>query len=395
MKMAFMIGSLTGGGAERVAMNLVAHINKMFGDSVSCDLIVLNKTGDYQYDGPVIYINDTYESNNLFKKALYHFYLYAKKLKALKAHKGYDMVISFTTLPNIVNIRSKGKEKCVISIRNYTSLNLSSKQQSRIKRYYNKADQVVAVSEVCREDMIENFGIASNKISVIYNPYDVESIHSKMLLPLQPEDAQLFENKKTLVAVGRISKQKAFWRTIKALAVLKDKYEDLQLVILGKELSGNVQTELLETLIAKYELEDRVKLLGFKHNPYQYMYHSDIYVLSSNFEGFPNSLAEGMACGLPVVSVNCLTGPLEILAPKWYGIEDVEEVDEAEYGILVQRYNADESLMDINDGDKHLAVAIERLLENKQKYDDYKIKATERIESFHVRQIVGQWLRLE
>lgn len=395
MKMAFVIGSLTGGGAERVAMNLVSHINSAFADSVQCDLIVLNKTGDYQYEGPVIFINEAYDQNNILRKAIYHYYLYVKKLKDLKEKKVYDMVISFTTLPNIVNIRSKGKEKCVISIRNYTSLNLSVRQQNRIRHYYHMADRVVAVSEVCREDMIENFGINANKISVIYNPYDLETIQSRMLMSLPESDTHLFDNTKTIVAVGRISKQKAFWRLIKAVALLKGSVDNIQLVILGKELHGKEQTELLRALIDKYELDEQVHLLGFKHNPYQYMYNGDVYALSSRFEGFPNGMAEAMACGLPIVSVNCLTGPLEILAPKWYGINDVDQVDNAEYGILVQRYEPDESLTEINEGDRRLAKAIEAVLTDVKMAQQYRTKAKERIDTFHVRHIIGQWLRLE
>ncbi len=309
------------------------------------------------------------------------------------------MVVSFATLANLINIKTKGDEKCVISIRNFTSLNLPLDKKKVVRKFYPKADHVVAVSEVCKTDMIDHFAIREEQISVIYNPYNIEKIHKMMVEPV--EDLEVFglgsdslPSTNTIISVGRISEQKGFWRLIKAVALLKVKIPDIKLLILGKELKGTRYTQMLEGLIEKHGLEDQVELLGFKDNPYQYLYNANLYVLSSKFEGFPNGMTEAMACGLPIVSVNCLSGPLEILAPNQIGSNDVEEIYEGSYGILIPRYTDDELYDKVNLGDIKMAAAIEMILEDKDKAKFYQEKSSERVADFHVSAIAKEWLKL-
>lgn len=395
MRMAFLVGSLTGGGAERVAITLCEHINSTCEKEVSCDLIVLNKTGDYSYNGNLIYINGKYTHGNLFRKVLYHYFLYRRRLRQLKRQMAYDVVISFATLPNRMNLASKMDERCIISVRNYTTLNLPAKVQKKVRKLYRKADHIVAVSEVSAQDLISNFGMEPEKLSVIYNPYDIEGIRRKMMAQVQEKEKREFVPGKTIVAIGRISEQKAFWRLVKAVGVIKETVPDVRLLILGRELHGNEQTRLLCKLIEKYELAKNVHLLGFKKNPYPFLYNSDIYALCSKYEGFPNGMAEAMACGLPIVSINCLSGPMEILDPESLGNDDVIGVREGKYGILVKRYDNHESLMAINDNDRLFADAILELLQDENKRKHYMEQSRNRIFDFHVSKIIDKWIKLE
>ncbi len=89
--------------------------------------------------------------------------------------------------------------------------------------------------------------------------------------------------------------------------------------------------DYLQNLILKYGMEEQVFLMGFTTNPYQYLKAADLFVFSSNFEGFPNVLLEAMACGLPVVSTNCNSGPNEIMELK----EVKQNLMITDYGLLV------------------------------------------------------------
>lgn len=126
----------------------------------------------------------------------------------------------------------------------------------------------------------------------------------------------------------------------------------------------------LEYLIKELKLENNVSLLGFVENPYAYMQRSDVFVLSSRWEGFGNVLVEAMACGCPVVSTNCPSGPAEIL-------------ENGEYGILVP----------VEDVEK-MAKSIIKILTNKELREELSNKALKRSKEFHVEKAVEKYLQI-
>lgn len=126
----------------------------------------------------------------------------------------------------------------------------------------------------------------------------------------------------------------------------------------------------LEYLIKELKLENDVSLLGFVENPYAYMQRSDVFVLSSRWEGFGNVLVEAMACGCPVVSTNCPSGPAEILG-------------NGEYGILVP----------VGDVEK-MAKSIIKILTNKELREELSNKALKRAKEFHVEKAVEKYLQI-
>src|SRR5699024_8610586 len=228
--------------------------------------------------------------------------------------KEIDTTISFLPNPNLVNILSKRKEKVIISVRNFMSKSLSSSKlfiyKKVIKHLYNKAHLIVAVSEAIKLDLIKNFGVNEDKIIVIHNFYDIKNIREDSIKKLSLKKQNIFKQP-TIITSGRLSNQKGQWHLIRAFSKVKEKIPNAQLVILGK---GDLKSKLID-ITYKLKLENSIHLLGFQSNPFKYIAEADIFVLPSLYEGFPNALCEAMACGLPVISTDCQSGPREILEP--------------------------------------------------------------------------------
>jgi glycosyltransferase involved in cell wall biosynthesis len=111
------------------------------------------------------------------------------------------------------------------------------------------------------------------------------------------------------LAVGRLSEEKGFDQLISAFGLLAQSYADWDLVILGE----GPERERLEVQCGKLGLSDRIYFPGRVGNPGDWYARADLYVMSSSFEGFPNTLTEAMAHGLPAVSLDCETGPADII----------------------------------------------------------------------------------
>jgi glycosyltransferase involved in cell wall biosynthesis len=117
-----------------------------------------------------------------------------------------------------------------------------------------------------------------------------------------------------ILGVGRLAKQKDFSTLLKAFAQVRA-VRTARLMILGE---GRKRAQL-ETLVRTLGIADDVALPGFVPNPFPYMAHASVFVLCSAWEGLPGALVEAMACGCPVVSTDCPSGPAEILAEGVYG----------------------------------------------------------------------------
>ena len=186
-------------------------------------------------------------------------------------------------------------------------------EQFVISRLYPLADEVVAVSHGVARDLAAYTGLPLERIEVIYNP----SITEQMLqASREPVSHPFFDTDQipVILAVGRYTFQKDFPTLIRAFAELQ-KSLDARLVIIGDGEDRNA----LEQLVQEYELQDKVDLHGFELNPYAFMKRSNVFVLSSKWEGLPSVLIQALACGCPVVSTNCPSGPSEILADGVYG----------------------------------------------------------------------------
>jgi glycosyltransferase involved in cell wall biosynthesis len=184
-----------------------------------------------------------------------------------------------------------------------------------VRRYYPMADAIVAVSAGVADDLATHVGIPRERIATIFNPV----VSSAMILQsAEPVDHPWFAAgaPPVVLGVGRLTAQKDFPTLIRAFARVRAE-RPVRLMILG-EGKPEMHAEL-RALADSLGCAADVDLPGFAPNPFAYMALSGVFVLSSAWEGFGNVVVEALACGCPVVSTNCPSGPAEILDGGRYG----------------------------------------------------------------------------
>jgi glycosyltransferase involved in cell wall biosynthesis len=178
---------------------------------------------------------------------------------------------------------------------------------------YPKADAIVASSQGMQHDLIANFRIPPHKIRRIPNPLPLAWTRQHAQAPVQhPWFAA--GQPPVILGVGRLERAKDFATLIRAFAKVRAEQE-ARLMILGE---GSMRTQL-ESLASELCLSACIELPGFDPNPFRYMARVKVFAMSSIYEGFPNVLVQALACGCPVVSTDCPSGPSEILNGGAYG----------------------------------------------------------------------------
>jgi glycosyltransferase involved in cell wall biosynthesis len=182
----------------------------------------------------------------------------------------------------------------------------------QIRKFYRYAASIICVSTGVALDLEQVLGADPGTIRVIHNPV-IGDDTVPLSFGLVAHPWLLNRSGKIVLSVGRLTKAKDYITLIQSFQMIKSR-ENIRLIILGE---GELRSEL-HALIVKLGMEGRISLPGYVENPYAYMRQSDLFVLSSRWEGFGNVLVEAMACNIPIVSTNCPNGPAEILEDgKW------------------------------------------------------------------------------
>ncbi|RYG40716.1 glycosyltransferase, partial [bacterium] len=175
---------------------------------------------------------------------------------------------------------------------------------------YPAAHEIVAVSNGVADDAARVLGLRRERITTIYNPVINPSLRAQAAEP--PAHPWFSDGGAPVVlGVGRLNAQKDFPTLIKAFAQLRT---PARLMILGE----GEERASLEAQAAPFG--DRIALPGFSANPFPAMTACRVFALSSRFEGLPGALVQAMACGAPVVSTDCPSGPREILEDGRWGV---------------------------------------------------------------------------
>ena len=311
------IENLGGGGAERVAIDLVRHWPR---DHASPALLVASCEGEYADDlppnFPILNVGMTSSPRNTVA--------FLRKLRQLLAGRPVLGVISHMTGMNRMLLRARLAgiiSAPVIAVEHndfVRNQQLSAMpwpraflQRMEIGFLYRRADAVVGCSAGVASQMEALFQIPTHRVKTIVNPLDQRFLQCA---PLEANVASWFTRlpRPILVSVGRLVPQKGFDDLLRAFALQSAG----SLVVLGE---GPLRSDL-ESLAYTLGVADRVLMPGFLNAPEQILQAADLYVSSSHWEGYPLTLIEAFASGLPVVARDCTFGPDEIVTPGRPGI---------------------------------------------------------------------------
>jgi GalNAc-alpha-(1->4)-GalNAc-alpha-(1->3)-diNAcBac-PP-undecaprenol alpha-1,4-N-acetyl-D-galactosaminyltransferase len=357
MKITLISSSLKVGGAERV-MSIIANYWAArdwqitilsFDDGSAPPFYDLDKRIEYRSLGL------RYHSGfNLL--TLSHNLRQIRSLKKAIVASRPDLIVSFVNTTNIMTLLASWSLRVptIVCEHVYPAFGgLGKISQFLQKRLYCRAALVTVQTHSGLSFFPADRGY---KTVVIPNPIALPDVE-------QSDQSQLFTDDRHLLAIGKLIPQKGFDLAIRAFAQVCDTHPEWTLTICGE---GEMRGEL-EDLCVQLRLEDRVYLPGVVKNIDAHLRKADIFVLSSRFEGFPVTLCEAMACGVPVIATDCLSGPREI-------------VHSGQDGVLVVTDNVDA-----------LAVGLDLLMSDPVKRQYFSHHAPKVLNRFGVEPVMAIW----
>lgn len=379
INIAIILPSLDKGGVSSAALNLINYLN----EELYNKFIVLydGNICDYKINFKIIDLKSP-KTNFIFSKLITQYQRYSR-LKKFKTENNIDISISLKDNPNITNFFAKCNDKIIMTVhttpsRDYKGLH-GRFYRYLIGRYFNKADKVVTVSAGIKNDLIKNYNVQPCKIQTIYNFIDVNHIKKLAEEPIENDLKILFQGERTAITIGRLETPKGHWHLIRAFKIVINDLPDSKLVIVG---DGSLKLYLSE-LVKNLEMTKNIFLIGNRDNPYKYLKSSELFVLSSLYEGFGIVLIEAMACGLPVLSTDCASGPSEIL------LDEHSEL----CGVLVsvpdgKKYSAGDPF---TLEERVMAREIIKMITNKTESNKFRELSLKRAEAFSSKNIILNW----
>ncbi len=317
-KVAFIITTLGGGGAEKVLALLANYIA-----AEGYDVLVVCLEQE-----PHAYTLDKRVRTHVLKSGTLNFGylkglsipLQALELSHLLRHEKPSATLSFLVRPNLVHILTKwlgNRDRIVVSEHLatklwYEAMGFTGSVMLGLMRWlYSKADKIIAVSDGVWQGLDE-LGVRPGSVEIIHNPISMAEMSG--YIAAAGVTGRAAAPPFRVVNVGRLCDQKDQVTLLQAFALLIREI-DAHLWLVGE---GPARAQL-KALTASLGLSERVQLMGWLPDPFPVLAKADLFVLSSRFEGFGNVLVEALACGVPCVSTDCPSGPSEILCGGEFG----------------------------------------------------------------------------
>lgn len=346
-----VLPELETGGGQRMAISIVHHIKNKnlkirvlvlyprrgnilegLADEYGLDIQYLNKKPGID----IALMKEIYRAINEFAPDVIHAHL---------------RVMPYLLLPMCV----AGNQK-----RYYTVHNLADKDASGLRRRLLRFAfrychvQPVAISELCRKSISSVYGIPEHKIPCIYVGIDIQRF--------APPHNQIHGSSFRFVAVGRLAKQKNYPLLLTAFSALHSRHPNSKLIIVG---DGELKADL-ENMTIELGLSDSVEFTGNIPDVETRLWEAEAYVMSSDYEGLPQTVLEAMAAGLPII------------ATKVGGVVDV--VKDGENGILVEC-----------GGEAELIAAMEKVIQSPQLCKIFSEKNIELSKQFSISQCASSY----
>ena len=368
-----MVPMLHQGGFERVCVKTARLLQEYYN---VCILIFSSKDINYDVTGLDVVDIDVPSEKGLVNKVL-NVLKRVRKVHRIKKERNIDICYSFGSSANYVNTLSRAGEKVLTGLRCQTDL----ESPRQVKLFCRRSDQVLSCSKEIVRQLLSDFKY--DRSTYIYNPLDIQDIQNRA--GETPDDYPfLGDDIKVFSCSARNDYIKGIWHLVKAFSLVQYKHPEARLIVLG---AGN--WERYKEMAKALKIKDKVAFTGVKKNPFPYVAASDVYVCSSNHEGFPNAVLEAMALKKPVISADCKTGPREILLSDSEYEDLIKEIPDGssidkpiqgEFGILVPDMDQEENFDPeyITEGERMLASEMERILDDEQLLKKYSDKAYER-----------------
>lgn len=360
MKILILNKCLMMGGIEKVLLETLKNLSELYDD---IDLVLKD---DYKEQNlfldeipknvKIHFLFEAYSGKNRIKKEIKRGikrFFYPIKLKKFLKNKNYDVVIDFSY--NLFNY----KMKFDVPVIGWAHFGAISHEDNNIEKdiregqKYKKYDKVIAICEEMRDEFVNELGIEANKVEMIYNAIDIEKIKKKS--EEKNDELEKYLKEDYILQVSRMVPQKQPEELIEVYRELKKRGIKEKLYYVG---NGKSYSEVQEK-IKKYNLENDIILLGQQLNPYPFFKNAKLFLHTAKHEGIPTVLIESMALDTVVSAYSCPTGVKELLG------------ENDEYG----------ALSPLNDRRTIVEKTFE-LLNNEEKYDEYKSKIEERVEDF-------------
>jgi len=346
--------SLGGGGAERVAAQQ-SQVLKKIGHTIFV-VTILNSVS-YSVSGTTLNLGlEIGEKDTITAKVIRHY-----KTKQFLKRNNIDIVIDHRSRSTILgellySYITYHNRKVLYYVHSYRLENYLPKNNFIYRKIFNRGKKIITVSKEIEQKVRSVFQF--NHVKTIYNPINFQDINNSLT-------EVVIQNFKYVLFYGRLVDE------VKNLQLLINAYKksilvenQIKLLIVG---DGKDKDMLIEM---RYELglTDMIVFRPFTSNPFPIVKQAKYTLLTSDHEGFPMTLIESLACGVPVISVDCKSGPKEIIKDKFNGL-------------LVENNNI-EALVD----------AMNLFILDKKLYDFCKTNAIESVLKFNADSISKQWI---
>lgn len=302
------------------------------------------------------------KKNSIKEKLQYEYnrIIFNRKYKSfcinLLKERKYDLIIDFSgTLTKLISHNIFANINTPIIRWNHSQIPTDKKSLKKHQKILPKYDKIISLCEEMSQNLVTYFNLPKNKIVTIGNPINIASLEEKAQRIIKYKD-----HSKYLIIISRLVEGKGLLELIEIYSILKQKGIQHKLYIIGDGYYKNK----LEKAIKYYNLADDCLLLGEMENPYPYLKAADLFVFTSESEGLGMVLIESMALGVPVIAMDCPTGPKDIIGAQ------------NQFGKLIPMHN--KSLF---------CDAVIELLENEALWHHYAQKGLQRSQDFSTERI--------